>query len=121
MGHGDTLALTDANFPGASTAQRYHPLPGTDLPAILEALLELFPIDTFEPMAAVGMAQVGDETALSGPMQDAAALLEPHGHEIALIDRFDFYDAAKASYALIQTGEPRFYGNLVLRKGVIAT
>jgi len=35
------------------------------------------------------------------------------------IERFDFYERAKRAYAVIQSGERRFYGCIILRKGVI--
>ena len=35
------------------------------------------------------------------------------------IERFAFYDLARESYAVIQTGERRFYGCFMFRKGVI--
>ena len=32
---------------------------------------------------------------------------------------FDFYDKARTAYAVVQTGERRFYGCFMFRKGVI--
>lgn len=36
------------------------------------------------------------------------------------IERFAFYDAAKAAFAVVQVGDPRLYGCFLFRKGVIA-
>ena len=36
------------------------------------------------------------------------------------IERMAFYEAAKKSYAVVATGERRFYGCFILKKGVIA-
>jgi L-fucose mutarotase len=36
------------------------------------------------------------------------------------IERFEFYDLAKKAYCVIQTGERRFYGCFIFKKGVIA-
>ena len=35
------------------------------------------------------------------------------------VERFAFYDRAKQAFAVIQTGERRFYGCFLFRKGVI--
>ena len=47
---------------------------------------------------------------------------DAHGAPRAMgsIERFAFYDLAKKSYCVIQTGERRFYGCFVFKKGVIA-
>jgi hypothetical protein len=47
MGHGDDLALVDANFPAISVARRLVRLDGADLPDAIAACLELLPLDTF--------------------------------------------------------------------------
>src|SRR5882757_8411801 len=47
MGHGDEVALVDCNFPAASMAQRLVRLDGAYLPAVLEACMQLLPLDTF--------------------------------------------------------------------------
>jgi L-fucose mutarotase len=35
------------------------------------------------------------------------------------IERFTFYDLAKKAYCIVQTGERRFYGDFVFKKGAI--
>ena len=46
-------------------------------------------------------------------------LAEGRPRPMISIERFAFYDLARNSYAVIQTGERRFYGCFMLRKGVI--
>jgi L-fucose mutarotase len=38
---------------------------------------------------------------------------------MAGVERFAFYERAKRAYAVIATGERRFYGCFILKKGVI--
>ena len=49
MGHSDFLILADANFPGAAHAKRFIRMDGIMIPQLLEAVLQLFPLDTFVP------------------------------------------------------------------------
>ncbi|MCU4178086.1 RbsD/FucU family protein [Bosea sp. BH3] len=128
MGHGDDLALVDANHPAetiarATTSGRLIRLPGLTLERAARAILSVLPIDDFEPDPLRRMEVVGDPAAVP-PVQRAvqaeidAALGRPT--KLASIDRFAFYDAAKASFAVVQAGDPRPYGCFLLRKGVIA-
>jgi L-fucose mutarotase len=44
---------------------------------------------------------------------------EGRHRQMTSIERFAFYDMARQAYAVIQTGERRFYGCFMFRKGVI--
>jgi L-fucose mutarotase len=39
--------------------------------------------------------------------------------KMELIERFAFYERAKKCFAVVQTGERRQYGNIIIKKGVI--
>lgn len=120
MGHGDTIAVVDANFPAAATARRLILLPGTDAPAVLGAMLTLLPIDDFEPDPIAVMQVVGDPTATPDPVREFITVLARYAAPPpAAIERHAFYRAAAAAFAIVHTGERRFYGNILLRKGVI--
>jgi L-fucose mutarotase len=120
MGHGDTLALVDANFPATATARRLILLPGTDAPAVLGAILTLLPIDDFEPDPITVMQVVGNPAATPEPVGDFITVVARHAAPPPVaIERHAFYRAAAAAFAIVQTGERRFYGNILLRKGVI--
>jgi L-fucose mutarotase/ribose pyranase (RbsD/FucU family) len=45
----------------------------------------------------------------------------PNTPPIQRIDRFDFYERTKESYAVLMTGETVKYGNIILKKGVTPT
>jgi L-fucose mutarotase len=48
-------------------------------------------------------------------------LLRQHGHaEAGSLERFAFYERAAQAFAVVATGEGRIYGNILLKKGVLA-
>jgi len=120
MGHGDSIALVDANYP-ATRGRRLIPLVGVDVTRALQAVLTLLPLDSFIPDPAVVMEVVGDSSAVPPVVAEINATLAAHGAKPAkAMERFAFYDAANGAYAIVATGERRFYGNVILTKGVIA-
>ena len=126
MGHGDYLIVSDTNFPADTNAQQTtlgYLLRMENLTAAeaINAILSVMPLDTFVDDFA-GRMRVGDEPDDIPPVQqEDIAEIEAAGEGRPLpdIDRFAFYDLAKGAYAVIQTGERRFYGCFMLRKGVI--
>ena len=120
MGHGDQIAIVDANFPAASTARRLIHIPGATSSRVLAAILTLLPIDDFEPEPVVVMQVVGDPGSVPDPVREFTQVLAGHEQPLpAMIERHAFYRRAADAYAVVQTGERRFYGNILLRKGVI--
>jgi len=127
MGHGDDLALVDANHPAeriakSSVSGRLIRLPGLTMAPVAEAILSVLPIDDFEPDPVRRMQVVGDPAAIPPVQREVQAMLAAAGlpAPMAGIDRFGFYEAAKASFAVVQVGDARPYGCFLLRKGVIA-
>ena len=128
MGHGDTLVLSDTNFPADSIARstvtgKLLRMENLSAGAAAEAILSLLPLDTFVPDHAARMEIVGAPHDLPPVQQEVQAAIdyaEGRARPMVSIERFAFYDAAKTAYAVIQTGERRFYGCFIFRKGVIA-
>lgn len=123
MGHGDLLVLADANYPAAGTAKRLVRMDGVPMLRALAAVLGVLPIDDFGPHALVSMQVVGKPADMPPIVRDMQALVDrmvPGAPRLASLERFAFYELAKTAYAVIATGERAFYGNLILRKGVIA-
>lgn len=128
MGHGDAIVIADTNFPSDSIARR------TALGTLLrmdnltaaeavQAVLSVLPLDTFVDDFAGRMQVVGDPDRLEpvqAEVQAAIDAAEGRPRPMIGIERFDFYDRARTAYAVIQTGERRFYGCFLFRKGVIA-
>lgn len=119
MGHGDDIVIADANFPAAANARRLIPLAGVDAPTALAAILSLLPLDDFEPHPARVMQVVGDAAAIPDPVRDFTAILARHDASPYGLERHAFYREAANAFAVVHTGERRFYGNIILRKGVI--
>lgn len=131
MGHGDVLILADANFPGEAIAKStaYGKLircPGTDVAGMYDAICGLFPLDaayTKEPACVMDLTD-GDK-AKGMPLPEAWKDFTEILHraypekELGLIERMEFYERAKKAYCVIQTGEERVYGNLLLVKGCV--
>jgi L-fucose mutarotase len=127
MGHGDTLIIADTNFPSDTIARQ------TVLGELLrmdnltsaeaaEAVLSVLPLDTFVDDFAGRMEIVGNPDEIAPVQAEVQAVIdkaEGKPREMIGIERFAFYDMAKQAYAVIQTGERRFYGCIMLRKGVI--
>jgi L-fucose mutarotase len=119
MGHGDTIVLVDANYP-ATRGKRLHDIAGADVVRTLRAILKLLPLDSFVPDPAVVMQVVGDPNARLPVYDEMNAALADFGHKpAASMERHAFYAAAEGAYAIVRTGERRFYGNILLTKGVI--
>ena len=121
MGHGDEIAIVDGNYPGASAGPRLIRADGHTGTALLEAILSLMPLDDFVPDPAVVMQVVGDAGQRPPVVVEYEKIVkrfEPKV-ELASLERFAFYRRANAGYAVVQTGEQRLYGNIVLKKGVV--
>ena len=126
MGHGDDVAIVDANFPAAGMARkggaRLVQLAGANATQVLKAVLQVLPLDDFVPEAAWTMQVVGDAGAVPEPVAEFAAELRQAGEApAATLERFAFYQRAQSAFVILRTGESRKYGNIVLRKGVIAS
>jgi len=127
MGHGDTLALVDTNFPAESVAR--HTILG-DLLRIdnvsatraMQAILSVFPLDTPLQPSVGRMEVMGEPETITDVQQEVQKEIDTaEGVSAPMygIERFAFYEKAKEAYCVIATGETRFYGCFVLTKGVI--
>jgi L-fucose mutarotase len=128
MGHGDDLVLCDTNFPADATARqtvlgRLLRIDNVTAARAARAVLSVLPLDSFVEKPALRMEIVGQPDEIP-PVQfevqkeiDAA---QGHPSRMDSIERFAFYERAKNAYCVIQTGERRFYGCFVFKKGVIA-
>ena len=122
MGHGDEIALVDSNFPAVSMAQRLARLDGAHLPAALEACMQLLPLDSFVDKPAHRMMQVHAPEDIPEVQQECQRIIDKYeGKHVALegLTRGQFYERARQAYAIVYTSEPRAYGCVLLKKGVI--
>ena len=127
MGHGDELAVTDANFPADSVARgtchgRAISIAGASMPEVVAAIVSVLPLDEFvdAPVRRMAIDVTPDE--LPEVQHEVPAVIdEVSGRHwpMGALERFAFYEAARESYAVVLTGERRFYGNVLIKKGAI--
>ena len=121
MGHSDEIVIGDGNFPAASNAKRLIRADGHGVPELLDAILQLFPLDTYVD-APVMLMQVtpGDDV---DPViwNDYRKIVDKHQNNVKFeeIERFAFYERARDAYAIVATGESALYANVILKKGVV--
>jgi L-fucose mutarotase len=127
MGHGDDLVLCDVNHPAATIAKstshgRLIDLPGCDIPRATQAILALMPLDNFvaQPVMRMRMVDNPDGTVpIFARMQTTIDACEQRKVNMGSYERFEFYEAAKKSFAIVRTSDPGPYGCFILRKGVV--
>ena len=123
MGHGDTIAIVDANFPATTMGRRVVDVRGANAPRVLDAVLSVLPVDTFVAPAIFTMEVVGDAAAVPAPVTDFLTVLNARGLavcDVGKLERDAFYARARDAFVIVRTGEPRAYGNILLVKGVVA-
>ncbi len=120
MGHGDELVIADANFPAEAVAKRLIRMPGVDGGELLRAVLTVFPLDTYvdTPVSVMDLTESDKAKGMKEP-EIWSVYRELSERELGLIERFEFYEITKSAYAVIQTGEERQYGNVIVKKGVV--
>ena len=127
MGHGDDLIICDTNFPADSVARqtvlgKLLRIDGVSSARAARAILSVMPLDSFVEKPAGRMEVVGKPTEVLPVMTEVQAEIdkaEGRSWPMGSIERFAFYDLAKKAYCVIATGETRFYGCFVFKKGVI--
>ena len=119
MGHGDEIALVDANYPAQAHAQRLVRADGHGLEAVLEAILTVMPLDEDVP-APILRASLNNDPAQSGPIHARIdALAARHGVAAQALAGADLYPRIRAAHTIIATSESALFANVILRKGVI--
>lgn len=125
MGHSDRLVIADGNFPSESMGKNVKVIrcDGHGVPELLEAILTVFPLDTYvETPVSLMQVMPGDnvETPIWDEYKEIITKHDERGEKaIGQTERFAFYDEAKTAYAIIATGESALYANIMLQKGVV--
>jgi L-fucose mutarotase len=127
MGHGDDLVICDVNHPAATIAAETSyghliDMAGCDIPTAARAILSLMPLDTFVPAPVSRMQVVGNPEAqvpIFARMQGVIDAAEGRPIQMQALERFDFYAAARRSFAIIRTADSGPYGCFILKKGVV--
>lgn len=125
MGHSDRLVISDGNFPAESMGKDAIVIrcDGHSVPEILDAILKVFPLDTYvEKPVNLMEVMPGDtvETPIWDTYKEIVTKYDERGSEaVGNIERFAFYDEAKTAYCIIATSEKALYANIMLQKGVV--
>ncbi len=119
MGHGDELCIVDANFPATAKARRIVHIGGIPSPRLLEAVLTVFPLDTFVEAPAAVMTPPEGRPPIISEFQSILDAAEARPIMIEDVERHAFYRRAADSFAILQSGELRWWGNILIRKDAI--
>ncbi len=123
MGHGDEIVIADGNFPSDTCGQRVVRADGHSGTDILDAILELFPLDPYGDEIPVSLMEKVPGDDVETPIWDEyKAIVQKHNSsikELNFIERFEFYERAKKTFAVVATGEGALYANILIRKGVV--
>lgn len=121
MGHGDEIALVDANYPAQAHGQRVIRADGHGLEQVLAAVLAVMPLDDMAP-GAIFRSSENNDPAQRAPIHDrldALCAARAPGFAVTALAGDALYPRIRAAYAIVATGEPALYANVILRKGVI--
>ncbi len=121
MGHGDEIVIGDGNFPAASNAKRLVRCDGHGVPELLDAILQLFPLDTYVESPVMLMQVTPGDNVDPVIWKDYKKIVDAHQDNLKFseIERFAFYERARDAYAIVATGESALYANIILKKGVV--
>jgi L-fucose mutarotase len=122
MGHGDELVLADGNFPSVSMARRLVRADGHGVPPLLDAILSLFPLDSFVERPAALMSVVPGDPTKPTIWEEYRSIVRRHEKgfkDFEMVERFAFYARAKEAFAVLATGESALYACIILKKGVL--
>lgn len=125
MGHSDRIVIADGNFPAESMGKNSIVIrcDGHGVPELLDAILQLLPLDTYVEKPAILMEVMKGDNVKTPIWDTYKEIISKHDQRgadaVGNIDRFEFYEEAKKAYAIIATGEKAVYANIMLQKGVI--
>ena len=120
MGHGDEIVIADANYPAETNGKRVVRADGLKGPDLLEAILELIPLDTYAEKNMLLMATTnGDPTPEIWATYEKVAKGKDKNLRLGFLERNEFYNRSKNAYAIVASGEEAVYANIILKKGVI--
>lgn len=120
MGHGDDLVIADGHFPAESCGQRVIRADGLSVAALLDAILYLFPLDTFVDDPVKVMQPVDAATPEPPVWNTYREIVARRERPMTLqpIERFQFYELTKSAFAVVATSDTAVYANILLKKGI---
>lgn len=126
MGHSDKIVIADANFPAETMGKNAIVIraDGHSATDMLDAILTLFPLDTYVEKPVTLMEVMPDDDVETPIWDDYKSIVTRHDdrgeNAVGTMERFAFYEKVKnEAYAIIATGEKALYANIILQKGVL--
>jgi L-fucose mutarotase len=122
MGHGDELVIADGNFPAASMAQRLVRADGMAVPPLMDAILQIYPLDQYVEKPVALMAVVPGDAYKPFIWDEYRSIIKKYESSFTnfdFVERFAFYERAKKAFAVLASSEMALYANIILKKGVI--
>ena len=121
MGHGDEIAVVDGNYPALEHARRLIRADGHGVIPLIDAILQVMPVDDFVPESLFRATVKGEPGILEPVHIEMGSVCEKRapGHRLVPLAGEAFYSRVRAAHAVVATSEPRLYGNMIIRKGVI--
>ena len=120
MGHGDEIVIGDANFPAETNGKRVVRADGLKGPELLEAILQLIPLDTYSQENIILMQTTnGDPTPEIWAVYKQRAEKQDPNVRMGFLERNEFYNRSRNAYAVVASGEEAIYANIIIKKGVI--
>ena len=120
MGHGDEIVIADANFPSETNGQRVVRADGLGGEELLDAILELIPLDTYADYNFLLMQTTkGDSTPEIWANYKKIAKAKDDNLKLGYLERYEFYNRSRKAYAVVASGEEAIYANIIIKKGVI--
>ncbi|SHJ42144.1 RbsD/FucU family protein [Hespellia stercorisuis] len=125
MGHGDHIVIADGNFPVESMGKNAIVVrcDGHGVPELLDAILEVFPLDSFVEKS-VNLMKVPEGETVETPIWDVyKEIVARHDDRgsgtVQNIEKPEFMKETKEAYAIVSTSESALYANVMLRKGCV--
>ena len=122
MGHGDEIVIADGNYPCFGCSERVVRCDGHGIPEILDAIMQFMPLDQYVKNPTILMEVLKDDPYEPKIWEKYKVIInkyEKNGAREIYIDKYEFYERAKKSYAVIATSEAELYANIILKKGVV--
>ena len=120
MGRGEEIVIAGADFP-TDGAKRILRMDGHDACHVMEAVLELFPLDTGVMPVTVAEFKQEETPGIWKEYRHVLENSEESGKfkDFDVIDKYAFENRAERAYAIIITGEKRPYADVILTKGIV--
>lgn len=119
MGHGDEIVLADGNYPTESAGTKTIRADGLDVPGLLKAILQFFPLDSYVNINVIYMDTGNDEIPSIWNKYQEILKKSGENFNIGKLERFKFYKRASQAYCIVASGEQALYANIILKKGVV--